>query len=330
MCSTTVVASSSARIDAFATDGVDVYTIEAQAARACSIASATPDACREIVTGEQVGQRLFQLATDFGWGGKNRPGGPGGGKNLVGLPALSPKAIALQPGRVLVADDQYKVVVSCPTSGTCTSAEMGLVETSTSGDDDDDAPSVGRSLALSASAVVWTQGDEIRGAPLPGPGGVARALARRSDDTTQKTARLAAPGTSDLLWLSDDGLHYASAPNAAPERWFARPATDFSFDAERVYLAGPEGLFRLRRTDKSAALSAPGSFEHVAVDDRGVYATMLDGVDGGRTLVVEARAEKPLELAVVDGPIDGLAVAGDHVYFMVRAGAGSEIRRVAR
>ena len=315
------------------TDGSEVFTIEANAARACSIASGTLDVCREIVTGEEIGQRVLALVPDFeeweGWGGK-KGGGPGGGpKNgVVGLPPLSPAAIALHQGRVVIADNGYQMLVACPSTGSCAGARMALVDTGWGDDDEDwETPTLGRSLALTSSSVVWTQGDGIRSAPLPPPGGIERRVSRREDDTTDNTARIAVPSASGLLWLSERGLHHADAPNAAPEQWFSRTGTDLAFDASRVYLASDEGLFRVSRVDKSAAISASGSFEHVAVDERGVYATKVEGT---RTTVIEARAGKQLELAVIEGKIDGLAVAGDHVYFTTRVGEGSEIRRVAR
>lgn len=328
LCAPALVAQSPSRIDAFVTDTVDVFMIEEHAARACSVTTPTPDACREIVTGEQVGRRLGELSAEVPeWGDWGNWGGGGGGagpkKDLVALPQLAPAAIALQNGRVFIADNQYEVLVACPASGSCAGAAMGLVKA----EEGENDASFGRALALAPAAIVWSQGDAIRAAAIPAPGRVEGPIAKRKDGTTDQTAVIAAPGVSDLMWLSTSGLHYAPSPSAPPELFFSLAATDFSLDVERVYLATQSGLFRVSRKDKSPALAASGTFEHVAVDAKGVYATKIEGT---RTKVIEARTGKALELAAVDGPIDALAVAGDHVYFMTRAGSGSQIHRVPR
>lgn len=323
LCSTEVVARSAARIDAFVTDGQDVFTIGAGAARACS--AGTPDVWRDILTGETVGQRLVTMPDIGGpFGGGQKPK-----KGLVGFPALAPTAIALLGDRVFIADDAYKVVAACPAKAACTLIDMGLVDAAWvdgDDDDDDDGPGLGRSLAVAQSTVVWTQGAAIRAAPIPAPGRIERRILERNDATTDKTARVAA-AAADVFWLSEKGLHHASGPTVPTEQWFSRTARDFSVDAQRVYLASADGLYRISRSDRSAALAAFGRFEHVAIDAAGVYAAKSDGE---RTIIVEARADKQLPLAAVDGPVDGLAVAADHVYFLTNAGTGSEIRRVAR
>ena len=300
------------------TDGVGLYTIDAQAVRSCAAGGPATQACPELVTGEEIASRLDK--DDVDWGGWGGGGGWGGkGKDLTSKPAMAPRAIALQSNRVVIADGTYKVVVVCPTKVPCTRINVGIVDT------DDDAPVLGRSLTSSSSRLSWAQGNAIRTSPIPVPGWIAHASVSRAASDTVDTARVLAVGADDLFWLSGEGLHSARDVSANAERLSARDARDFAVDDGSVYLASSSGLYRVSRADRTETLAATGTFANVVADARGLYATR---VDGGRTTVVDVRSGKVLELARVDGAIDGLAVAGDHVYFMTHTRGAAEILRV--
>lgn len=317
LCSTDVVARASTHIDAFVTDGVGLYTIDAQAVRSCAAGGPATQACPELVTGEEIGSRLDKDDVDWGgwggWGGK--------GKDLTSKPAIAPRAIALQSNRVVIADGTYKVVVVCPTKVPCTRINVGIVAT------DEDAPVLGRSLTSSPSRLAWAQGNAIRTSPIPVPGLIVHASATRTASDTVDMARVLAAGADDLFWLSGEGLHSAKDVAANAERLSARDARDFAVDDGSVYLASSSGLYRMSRADRTETLVATGTFARVVADVRGVYATRIDG---GGTTVVDVRSGKVLELARVDGAVDGLAVAGDHVYFMTHTSGAAEILRVPR
>lgn len=315
LCATAVVVRASTHIDAFVTDGVGLYTIDPQAVRSCAAGGPATQACPELVTGEEIGSRL-RVDDDVDWGGWG-----GKGKELTSMPAIAPKAIALQSNRVVIADGRYNVVVVCPTKVPCTRINVGIVDT------DDDAPVLAGSLTLSSSRLSWAQGNAIRTSPIPVPGLLVRVSATRVASDTVDTARVLAAGADDLFWLSSEGLHSAKDVSANAERLSARDARDFAVDDGSVYLAAEGGLYRVGRADRTETLAATGTFAHVVADARGVYATRIDG---DRTTVVEVRSGKVLELARVDGTIDGLAVAGEHVYFLTHTSGAAEILRVPR
>ncbi|MBN9166660.1 MAG: hypothetical protein J0I07_37345, partial [Myxococcales bacterium] len=316
LCAPAVVARASTHVDAFVTDGVGLYTIDAQAVRSCAASGPATQACPELVTGEEIGSRLRMDDVDWGdwgWGGK--------GKELTSMPAIAPTAIALQSNRVVIADGTYEVVVVCPTKVPCTRINVGIVDT------DDDAPVLGRSLTLSSSRLFWAQGNAIRTSPVPVPGLIVHASASRAASDTVDPARVLAAGADDLFWLSSEGLHSAKDVSANAERLSARDARDFAVDDGNAYLASASGLYRVSRADRTETLAATGTFAHVVADARGIYATRIDG---GRTTVVDVRSGKVLELARVDFAVDGLAVAGEYVYFMTHASGAAEILRVPR
>jgi hypothetical protein len=348
LCAANVVVEA-ASIDSFVTDGVDLFTIDANAARSCKANGPATQACNEIIIGSEVGPALYPAtaSAQAGSGSDDDGGGWGGwgnwrgsGKPKDGDPlwiSLQPKAIALHAGGVLIADDAYHVIISCPLHGQpCDHNNIKLIDarmTSAS-----DTPLFGRTLSIAALAapaapsnVAWTQGDAIRAAAIPSTANpVVTDIVERNESDTRTTMRIMTPAASDVFWLSQQGLHHSADVNATPQRLFApTDATDFSVDAQSVYLASPVGIFRIARSTQLTSIAAAGAFEKVekvAAEDR-VYATRKVG---SRMALVELRMNVVLDLAFVDGPITGIAVAGEYVYFATRTPTGMQIKRVAR
>lgn len=318
LCATSIVLQSATHIDAFVTDGAGLFTIEAQAARACSAAGPAGQACRDIISGEEIGGRLY---------GQQQGGRPwndwGGPKQVAASGAILPTALAMAAGRVIFADQMHEAVIACPANVPCTALNVGIVDAR----HEEESTTFGRALAVGLSSVTWAESGGLRASRIPPPGFVVDPSSMRSGSNTEDTARIQASSTEDVFWISSAGLHSSSGTSSSAERWSTRRASDFAVADEHIYLADTTGLYRVSRADRSETLAASGSFTRVSLDARGVYATR---VDSGSTTVLEVRANKMLDLAIVDGEVDGLAVAGDHVYFAKRVGSGTEIHRVPR
>ncbi|MDF2694065.1 MAG: hypothetical protein K0S65_2448 [Labilithrix sp.] len=318
LCATSIVLQSTTHIDAFVTDGAELFTIEAQAARACSAAGPAGQACRDIISGEEIGVRLY---------GQQQGGPPwndwGGRKQVAASGAIMPTALAMAAGRVIFAEQVHEAVIACPANVPCTALNVGIIDAS----HEEESTTFGRALAVGPSNVTWAEDEGLRSSRIPLPGFVVDPSSMRSGSDTEDTARIQASSTEDVFWISSEGLHSSNSTSASAERWSTRRASDFAIGDEHIYLADTTGLYRVSRADRSETLAAAGSFQRVSLDARGVYATR---VAGGRTTVLEVRGNKTLDLAIVDGELDGLAVAGDHVYFAKRVGSGTEIHRVPR
>jgi hypothetical protein len=316
-CEERVIVSASTISD-FVTDGVDLFVIAEREARACQAAGPSDQLCTTIVSAQAVRARVGQ-AHDWESGG-------GGGKKITGggqtMP-LEPKALTLQSDRLLIADDAYHAVLSCPTKSPCDETNLGAIDTR--GEDNSTAELFGHSLASGPSGLSWTQGGALYQATPPTTGQVIdKSILRRSNADTANTARILVP--AGIFWLSTTGLHHASSIDAAPERWSSTLASDFSVDGEGVYLATQGGIVRVG-TDRKEMQAADGEFQRVAASGGRVYATRP--ATGG-IAIVEVRTGKLLELAIVPGPIASLAIAGDWLYYAVPIASHVEIRRVPR
>jgi hypothetical protein len=234
---------------------------------------------------------------------------------------IVPSALAMAGDRVFVADESTKSVLSCPTAGPCDAESLAILRAG-------DGQSFGSAMTITSSSLVWTQGAAIRSGPLPTPGLSATPRAWRSEADTANTARLAAD-SSDVFWLSGNGLFHAVSVGAAADQWFAGPASDFAIDSEGVFLATAQGLFHIDRPTKTKAAIADGSFSRVAVDEKGVV--VARAIDASNTAIDELRQGGVLlELAVVPARVDSLAVAGDRVYYAVSDPSGRTVYRVPR
>lgn len=334
LCAASLVVSTSTVIDAFTTDGDDLFYIDAQSARVCT-KGGNPSDCREIITVDEVGRRLddlksedehFTWGTGWGWSGKK-----GGNNNTLTVEKLAPKAITLSQGRVYVADDSYHSILACPAKGTCDHTNVALVDADTG---NSSTMPFGRTISVSTTDIAWTQGGSLlRATPIPQNAAMTPAknvVGRAAADTTQ-TTRVLVPDVADVFWLSGDGLHHAPDVIATSEKWFsATSAHDFHASSTAVYVSTDKGVYRIERANPQNATAATqgSAYTHVAVDDHGVYATKQTGPNV--TTIVELRAGGPLPIAVVNGEVRGITLTPDYLYFATIVAGGSEIRRVSR
>jgi hypothetical protein len=311
LCATEAVARVTSLV-AFATDDVDLFLIDRSSALACSAGGPVAQPCRPIIVPSELEARM------------KPPSGPGTGLggDLEETGTLRPKALTLGLQRVLFTDDSHHVVISCPTKGTCNRTNVGIIDARNA---DDEFGTFGKSLAVGPSGLVWPQGSVLVFGAAPPEGTLTRPLTFRDEDDTEETARLVA--LDSLFWLSSEGVFRMSTIASSPERVFARAAADFSVDTEAVYVTSARGLVRVGRNDGGEEPLVDGEFQRVVVTEGHVYATMA--VASG-TALVEVRAKKALELAVLPGKIDAIAAAGAHVYFSTEGEDGDEIRRVPR
>jgi hypothetical protein len=117
--------------------------------------------------------------------------------------------------------------------------------------------------------------------------------------------------------------------NASAEKWFSESSVDFALESNAVYIASDAGIYRVPRSasDHTPTLATAGTYSHVAVDSKGIYATRPAGAT---TSIVEVRAGTTVELAVAEGGVNAIAITPDDVYFAASRLGGAEIRRVAR
>jgi hypothetical protein len=305
----TIVASSS--LLAFVTDGTTLFYIDGQGAFACP-AAGPPTTCRELVTVSTLAAR--------GWTGNDWE--DGADIPLEDLRAtIEPTALTMAGDRVFIADQSTKSVLSCPTQGRCNESSLAILRA-------DDGQSLGSALTMTPSSLVWTQGAAIRSGPLPAPGSSATPRSRRSEADTADTARLAAD-TGNVFWLSGHGLFHAADVGDDADQWFDGVASDVAIDPEGAFLATAQGLFHVDRPTKTKALIANGSFSRVAIDERGVV--VARDIDGTNTAIDELRqGGLLLDLAVVPGRVDSLAVAGNRAYYTAPDASGRTVYRVPR
>lgn len=327
------------RVEAFVTNGTELFVIDDEQPVACNAAGPPSAECQPIIDPAHVLARLqgnVVVEPNPGGGGgpgggPGGPGGPGGGRKGFGedddhwrgldgvtLTPLEAKALALHGERVLIADDAYHVLLSCPTKGTCDAASVGIVDARAQ---NGKTAALGKAIAVGPSGITWTQGEQLFAARLPADGQNELPLLSRGGSDTERTARIIAP--AGIFWLAKEGLHHAPSVEAPSEKWSSRESADFAVDDDGVYIANKTGILRVARSDRRETVAAIGEFRRVAVEGGALYATRATG---GSTSIVEVRADALLEIAVVPGTVDGLAVTKEHVYFST----GAEIRRVPR
>jgi hypothetical protein len=331
LCTQEVVARRT-KIDAFVTNGTELFVIDDQKPVACNAAGPPSAECQPIVDPAHVLARLQgDVIVEPNPGGGGGPGRPGGGKKGFGddddfgwgpdgvtVSPLAAKAIALHGERVLIADDTYHALLSCPTKGRCDAQNVGIVDARAQ---NGKTAALGKALAVGPSGITWTQGEQLFAARLPADGKNELPLLSRGGSDTQSTARIIAP--AGIFWLAQEGLRHAPSVEVPSEKWSSREAADFAVDDHGVYVANKTGILRVARSDRRETVAAIGDFRRVEVEGGALYATR---VSGGSTSIVEVRAGALLEIAVVSGAVDGLAVTKEHVYFAT----GGEIRRVPR
>jgi hypothetical protein len=335
-CSQTVIVQKPT-IQAFVTDGDSLWMIENKSPVRCRADGPVTQVCDPIVRAEDVDARLTSLDIEIGFprpgsggngNGGNGGNGSGGGGHLLGSKPLDARAIAREKNHIVITDEAYHAVLACPLTGSCSAQNLAIIDVR--GEEWEDTKPFGRALASGPtlpSSLSWSQGNGLFAESLPADGKTIRtSLSRTNDAAVTQIERILAP--AGIFWISSTGLHHAPSVTDTPQRWSPRVLTDLSVDENSVYVAGKEGLFRLARTNRAETVAAKGEFMRVAADAQGLYATMRK--PDGRTAIVGARQGQLLEVAVVDGAIDSLAVVGKHVYFQTQGGNGHEIRRVAR
>lgn len=287
----TLVVSTTPIVD-FATDGTEVFTIGQNSVQRCQ-----PDGfCTALITADELAVGLSLPV-----------------ENVVA--PLEPKAIAIGADRVLFADGRYHLVASCPIAAACNRATMGAARGNRDGE-------VGRGLAISGAAIVWTEGGAILSSAMPLAGQFASSKVVRDEADTKQTARIGTASTR-FLWLSEKGIFGIDPPSASADRLFRGSANDFATFGASTFVATGAGLLHIS-ADGQENNVAPGAFTRVAVSSTGkgfgartTYAGS-ELVELGDALVVKLST----------ATIGAIAVTDEHVYFLTPEGSGSKIQRV--
>jgi hypothetical protein len=230
--------------------------------------------------------------------------------------SLAPSAITMTADRVLVADDGFRAIFSCPIADTCSYASLGLVDDRNS----DGAPI--RGLTAGLIGVAWTRGNLVRGSAFPPAGTIVDTYASAETPATQGAVSILADSVAGAFWAGAAGVHRAEIVGGPAERISSQRGVDLANDGKSVYLASADGLFRFDAPDRREARAAEGSFTKVVADARSVIAVQKRN---GSATLVDVRGGAAYVLATTDDVV-GLALAGDYVYFATT----SEIRRVRR